>query len=97
MRAVHATAGLVARQLDSASNRPHRPTSVQASFKSPADKKMSFSRGASRARVGVVSRASLSPETAENVVMQISGVIKFGAPMYNKGDARGCARLDPWQ
>jgi hypothetical protein len=54
---------------------------------------MSFSRGASRARVGVVSRASLSPETAENVVMQISGVIKFGAPMYNKGDARGCARL----
>ena len=25
--------------------------------------------------------------------MQISGVIKFGAPMYNKGDARGCARL----
>ena len=35
----------------------------------------------------------LSPETAENVVMQISGVIKFGAPMYNKGDARGCARL----
>ena len=50
---------------------------------------MSFSRGASRARVGVVSRASLSPETAENVVMQISGVIKFGAPMYNKGDARG--------
>ena len=94
MRAVHATAGLVARQLDSASSRPHRPTSVQASFKSsPADKKMSFSRGASRARVGVVSRASLSPETAENVVMQISGVIKFGAPMYNKGDARGCARL----
>ena len=54
---------------------------------------MSFSRGASRPRVGVVSRASLSPETAENVVMQISGVIKFGAPMYNKGDARGCARL----
>ena len=94
MRAVHATAGLIARQLDSASSRPHRPTSVQASFKSsPADKKMSFSRGASRARVGVVSRASLSPETAENVVMQISGVIKFGAPMYNKGDARGCARL----
>ena len=91
MRAVHATTGLVARQLDSASSRPHRPTSVQASFKSsPADKKMSFSRGASRARsIGVVSRASLSPETAENVVMQISGVIKFGAPMYNKGDARG--------
>ena len=54
---------------------------------------MSFSRGASRARSLIVSRASLSPETAENVVMQISGVIKFGAPMYNKGDARGCARL----
>ena len=52
---------------------------------------MSFSRGASRARSLIVSRASLSPETAENVVMQISGVIKFGAPMYNKGDARGCA------
>ena len=79
--------GLVARQLDAASN----PLRRSVASRSSADKaKMSFSRGAAR-RVSI--RASLSPETAENVVMQISGVIKFGAPMYNKGDARGCARL----
>jgi len=87
MRAVHAALGLVARQLDAASN----PLRRSVASRSSADKaKMSFSRGAAR-RVSI--RASLSPETAENVVMQISGVIKFGAPMYNKGDARGCARL----
>ena len=87
MRAVHAALGLVARQLDAASN----PMRRSVASRSSADKaKMSFSRGAAR-RVPI--RASLSPETAENVVMQISGVIKFGAPMYNKGDARGCARL----
>ena len=79
--------GLVARQLDAASN----PLRRSVASRSSADKaKMSFSRGAARR---VSTRASLSPETAENVVMQISGVIKFGAPMYNKGDARGCARL----
>jgi len=86
---VHAALGLglVARQLDAASN----PLRRSVASRSSADKaKMSFSRGAAR-RVSI--RASLSPETAENVVMQISGVIKFGAPMYNKGDARGCARL----
>ena len=87
MRAVHAALGLVARQLDAASN----PLRRSVASRSSADKaKMSFSRGAARR---VSTRASLSPETAENVVMQISGVIKFGAPMYNKGDARGCARL----
>lgn len=87
MRAVNAALGLVARQLDAASN----PLRRSVASRSSADKaKMSFSRGAAR-RVSI--RASLSPETAENVVMQISGVIKFGAPMYNKGDARGCARL----
>lgn len=84
---MHAALGLVARQLDAASN----PLRRSVASRSSADKaKMSFSRGAAR-RVSI--RASLSPETAENVVMQISGVIKFGAPMYNKGDARGCARL----
>ena len=84
---MNAALGLVARQLDAASN----PLRRSVASRSSADKaKMSFSRGAAR-RVSI--RASLSPETAENVVMQISGVIKFGAPMYNKGDARGCARL----
>ena len=38
-------------------------------------------------------RAELSPDVAQNVVNSITGTIKFGAPMFNKGDAKGCAKL----
>jgi hypothetical protein len=46
----------------------------------------------SRARRGAA-RASLSPEVADGVVLTISSVVKFGAPLFNKGDAAGCAKL----
>ena len=38
-------------------------------------------------------RASLEPEVADSVILNISSVIKFGAPMFNKGDAEGCSKL----
>lgn len=38
-------------------------------------------------------RAELSPDVAQNVVNSITGTIKFGAPMFNAGDAKGCAKL----
>ena len=37
--------------------------------------------------------AEMSPDVAQNVVNSITGTIKFGAPMFNKGDAEvggGC-------
>ena len=64
-----------------------------------------FSRGASvrslsasakpvmpRPRQGSA-RASLEPSVADGVVLSITSVIKYGAPLYNKGDAKECSKL----
>lgn len=46
-----------------------------------------------RRAAGGSARAELADDVAQNIVNSITGTIKFGAPMFNKGDAKGCARL----
>ena len=38
-------------------------------------------------------RASLEPSVADSVVLSITSTIKYGAPLYNKGNAKECSRL----
>ena len=71
------------------------PPSSSSSSSQPRARAMSSSSSSGRARTLAAgsARASLSPEVRSRVVTSITGSIKFGAPMFNAGDAAGCVKL----